>query len=123
LELDGANPALTSMITIAGFNDDAPAVIQYVGGHNLTEELGVGKDFYMNLDAGFSARDGKVTINFFGDARPLAWRDLGPSTLAFGSKTANDITELVNPINIPSLARIQVERGAGGDMAVLSGMI
>ena len=75
---------------------------------------------------GFSARNGKLTVNLGGSG--ATFNIPANHVLVFGSPTANAETEFQNPIFLgssPSLPvpTIQVNAGAGGDYALLSGQI
>jgi autotransporter-associated beta strand protein len=78
----------------------------------------------------FAASGGNLTINIGGNATPteLAWGTTVGSniigTLRFGSPTANAQTEFRNRIDLKGATRtIDVAAGAGGDSALLSGVI
>ncbi|MCX5675009.1 MAG: autotransporter-associated beta strand repeat-containing protein, partial [Planctomycetota bacterium] len=80
---------------------------------------------------GFSANGGKVTVNIGGNATPdtLTWGTTvyfvaGTQSLIFGSATANNEVEFLNPLNLGGAPRtVTVNAGTGGDFATLSGVL
>ncbi len=82
--------------------------------------------------AGFAAQGGKLTISITGN--PLVWASnfisSGANALVFGSTTADSQVELTtgftlgnNATGAGTLRTIYVEKGVGGDSALLSGVI
>jgi autotransporter-associated beta strand protein len=121
--LSGSGLSPTSRMIFEG----GGGVIQIVGGGtfarpNNTNPGGV----FWNLDGGFSARNGKLTVNLGGGSAQFTL--LPHCDLDFGSPNANSVTEFQNPIFLgsdessPSPA-ISVNKGTGGDYALISGAI
>ena len=122
------------------------AIFQTSGTINRTIGAGVANapagGLNWSANAGFAAKDGSLTINLVtgltstttGGSDQLMWGTnfigSGGSILAFGSTTANAQVELKNEIALGNAATtlgtirtIYVEKGLGGDSALLSGVI
>jgi autotransporter-associated beta strand protein len=127
VELDPTAAGWPSDATLVFSGNEDLAALQFVGGHTFTGKVGGGLDVRWDYEGGFSARDGKVTLNFFGDQRPITTAIT--DDMSFGSPSANDVTELTNPIDFGNASssgptmRIHVHQGTGGDRGVISGEI
>jgi fibronectin-binding autotransporter adhesin len=107
------------------------AILQTNGTLNLTTASGTGPtNLVWGANAGFSAINGTLNLNINNGAA-LSWGTnfvgAGASTLAFGSTTSNSQVILPNAINLASTDQFQrpiyVEKGVGGDSALLSGIL
>lgn len=128
---DDAGLVMDSLLVLNG------GVLEGNGAAQFTRPLGtsgVGVFQWTVQGGGFSARGGKMTVDIGRvDTTPgpeLIWGGSGDvgnklvGTLRFGSSTANNQTELKNPIDLAGADRtIDVTPGTGGDYATLSGTI
>lgn len=101
-----------------------------VSGGNVTRAMGTANGYlaWSANGGGFAAINNPVTVSLGGLLTPtvLTWSNLGGtgSTLKFGSATANNQVTFANAIDLAGGARtIQVTAGAGGDSALISGVI
>ncbi|MGA2066342.1 MAG: autotransporter-associated beta strand repeat-containing protein [Thermoguttaceae bacterium] len=125
LEVPGSGLSSSSRLVFEG----GGGVVQFVGAASFTRALGTG--VVWKGGGGFSARNGNLTVNIGGSGAQLNFDPMaggGALSLVFGSPTANAVTELQNPLYLGSAQWspapvIQVNAGAGGDYAVLSGQI
>ena len=77
---------------------------------------------WTNSGGGFSANGGTMTVNINGSGGTLTWGTQLKGLLMFGSATANNETDFINPVNLNgSNGTIQVTAGLGGDFALMSG--
>jgi autotransporter-associated beta strand protein len=98
-------------------------ILQVVGGGTFERSMS-----HVNFSGtgGFAARNGELFVNLGGSAAQFT---LVPfDNLVFGSPTANSPTEFQNPIYLGSSETdpapvVEVDSGAGGDYAILSGVI
>jgi autotransporter-associated beta strand protein len=103
--------------------DQPPPIVQFVGGGSFTRPL---SQVTLSASGGFAARDGNLTVNLGGHGDPFT---LVPSSnLVFGSPTANSVTDFQNQIYLGATQvypgpTVEVDSGAGGDYAILSGVI
>jgi autotransporter-associated beta strand protein len=103
---------------------------------NLTFTASIGSsagdvDWWTTGGGGFSANGGTMTVNLNGGAgAQVTWGTAVTQirgTLMFGSATANNETDFVNPVNLLSISgtavsrTVQVTAGLGGDFALISG--
>ena len=120
----GAGLPAGSNLTLNG------GVLESNGSASFTRSIGpaAGEVQWSGSGGGFSANGGTLTVNLNAGAT-LTWG--GSATqiagaLLFGSSTANDATNFLNPINLNSSGgslncTVQVAAGLGGDFALLSG--
>ena len=126
--------ANSPFINLAGIDTAHNAVIQTSGtfARNTGNGVVAGQSIVaVGANSGFSARGGKLTVTLnsngllsYGTGNFVG---AGGSALVFGSTTSDNQVEFTNPINLnttDAFARnIFVERGLGGDSALLSGVI
>jgi fibronectin-binding autotransporter adhesin len=111
------------------------AILQGAG--TITRQLGAGANrLDWGANGGFAAKDGKLVLNLTTNAGvtggQLVWGSgsfigTGVTPMVFGSSTSNNQVELLNAINLNTTDAfnrvIYVEKGVGGDSALLSGVI
>ena len=119
LEVSGSSLPASGGLMFGGAGAGG-GVIQFIGPASYTGGA------TWSGSGGFSARNGKLTVNLGGSG--ATFNIPANHVLVFGSPTANAETEFQNPIFLgssPSLPvpTIQVNAGAGGDYALLSGQI
>ncbi len=123
----GANATVPSNLLVLG----GGVVESNGGGFSFTRQIGAaGNDVeWLAGGGGFSANGGLMSVNIGGSGTPqtLSFGN-SPSQLQgpliFGSLTANNETDFLNPINLNgSNGTVQVNVGQGGDFAKLVGTV
>jgi fibronectin-binding autotransporter adhesin len=133
LELDPNGSAIPAASTLGIGSGDLTGsgptgIVQFLGPATFTR--GIGSGLVWSNGGGFAARNGPLTLNIGGALAPINVSITGsPQHMVFGSPTADNVTELQNPIYLGSNANtssglvVRVLQGAGGDSALLSGGI
>jgi autotransporter-associated beta strand protein len=104
-------------------------VLESNGSASFTWSIGSGSSDvqWTSAGGGFSANGGTLTVNLGGSDGTINWGTSASQirgTLMFGSATANNETDFVNPVNLKGVNRtIQVTAGLGGDFAEMSGVL
>ena len=126
--------ANSPFINLAGIDTTHNAVLQTSGtfARNTGNAAVAGQSIVaVGANSGFAAKGGKLTVTLnnngllaFGTGNFLG---AGGAALVFGSTTADNQVEFTNPINLNTTDAFSrnffVEKGLGGDSALLSGVI
>jgi hypothetical protein len=98
----------------------------------LNRSMGTGANqmqWANNGGGGFAAQGGPLTVNIGGASATLAWGGASfvssANPLIFGSRTADDVVTLQNPLDLTALREIRVidNRNSLADRAVLAGVL